>query len=227
MILFDETTRKKLIDLYQNKNIYLEGNIIKLIDGSTDEEFQNYLDICLTNDKDRRRKRLDITKEFQIQNTKLTQLNIENEKMMVEVKDTLKSVEESKNQIEVQNKELILWKEENQRISEELVEQMKKSESARVDAENAKKNVENDLDVLQKKTQFEMINTIVKSALYIIIGVGISTTLLFIFAIMKNKETQLIGSTWSNMFGILLTNSFSVVGTIMGVKYASGKSELV
>ena len=33
MILFDETTRKKLIDLYQNKNIYLEGNIIKLIDG--------------------------------------------------------------------------------------------------------------------------------------------------------------------------------------------------
>lgn len=225
MILFDETTRKKLIDLYQNKNIYLEGNIIKLIDGSTDEEFQNYLDICLTNDKDRRRKRLDITKEFQIQNTKLTQLNIENEKMMVEVKDTLKSVEESKNQIELQNKELIVWKEENQRISEELVEQMKKSESARVDAENAKKNVENDLDVLQKKTQFEMINTIVRSALYIIIGVGISTTLLFIFAIMKNKETQLIGSTWSNMFGILLTNSFSVVGTIMGVKYASEKKQ--
>ena len=214
MILFDETTRKKLIDLYQNKNIYLEGNIIKLIDGSTDEEFQNYLDICLTNDKDRRRKRLDITKEFQIQNTKLTQLNIENEKMMVEVKDTLKS-----------DKELIVWKEENQRISEELVEQMKKSESARVDAENAKKNVENDLDVLQKKTQFEMINTIVRSALYIIIGVGISTTLLFIFAIMKNKETQLIGSTWSNMFGILLTNSFSVVGTIMGVKYASEKKQ--
>ena len=211
MILFDETTRKKLIDLYQNKNIYLEGNIIKLIDGSTDEEFQNYLDICLTNDKDRRRKRLDITKEFQIQNTKLTQLNIENEKMMVEVKDTLKSVEESKNQIELQNKELIVWKEENQRISEELVEQMK--------------NVENDLDVLQKKTQFEMINTIVRSALYIIIGVGISTTLLFIFAIMKNKETQLIGSTWSNMFGILLTNSFSVVGTIMGVKYASEKKQ--
>ena len=225
MILFDETTRKKLIDLYQNKNIYLEGNIIKLIDGSTDEEFQNYLDICLTNDKDRRRKRLDITKEFQIQNTKLTQLNIENEKMMVEVKDTLKSVEESKNQIELQNKELIVWKEENQRISEELVEQMKKSESARVDAENAKKNVENDLDVLQKKTQFEMRNTIVRSALYIIIGVGISTTLLFIFAIMKNKETQLIGSTWSNMFGILLTNSFSVVGTIMGVKYASEKKQ--
>jgi len=40
-------------------------------------------------------------------------------------------------------------------------------------------------------------------------------------AIAYDKETQIIGSTWSNMFGILLTNAFSIVGTIMGVKYAN------
>jgi hypothetical protein len=43
-------------------------------------------------------------------------------------------------------------------------------------------------------------------------------------AIINDKETQIIGSTWSNMFGILLTNAFSIVGTIMGVKYASEKN---
>jgi hypothetical protein len=44
-------------------------------------------------------------------------------------------------------------------------------------------------------------------------------------ALMSGTDTQIIGSTWSNMFGILLTNAFSIVGTIMGVKYATEKSE--
>jgi hypothetical protein len=44
-------------------------------------------------------------------------------------------------------------------------------------------------------------------------------------AMMTGKDTQIIGSTWSNMFGILLTNAFSIVGTIMGVKYASESKE--
>jgi hypothetical protein len=39
----------------------------------------------------------------------------------------------------------------------------------------------------------------------------------------SGTDTQIIGSTWSNMFGILLTNAFSIVGTIMGVKYATDK----
>jgi hypothetical protein len=52
-------------------------------------------------------------------------------------------------------------------------------------------------------------------------GVGITTTILYIISIFTGKDTQIIGSTWSNMFGILLTNAFSIVGTIMGVKYAN------
>ena len=38
-----------------------------------------------------------------------------------------------------------------------------------------------------------------------------------------SKESHDIGSVWGNMFGILLTNAFSIIGTIMGVKYASEK----
>jgi hypothetical protein len=44
-------------------------------------------------------------------------------------------------------------------------------------------------------------------------------------SLFMNKDTQIIGSTWSNMFGILLTNAFSIIGTIMGVKYASKEKD--
>ena len=90
-------------------------------------------------------------------------------------------------------------------------------------ADEAKDEALNDLDLLQKRTQFELIGTIVKVALWIIAGVGIATTLLYIFALfLSDVDATLIGNTWSNLFGILLTNSFSIIGTIMGVKYASG-----
>jgi hypothetical protein len=225
MILLDDKTKKVLIDLYQQKNIGLEGNITRFLDVSDDEEFKKYVDECINKDKEARKKRLEITKQIQTQNKDLLTLNDDNKRIMDELQNTIKSVEDSKQQIELQNKELVAWKEDNQRMGDELVEEMKKSELARLEAENAKKNVENDLDVLQKKTQYELINTIVRSALYVIIGVGIITTFLYIIAIFSGKETQIIGSTWSNMFGILLTNAFSIVGTIMGVKYASENKE--
>jgi hypothetical protein len=74
---------------------------------------------------------------------------------------------------------------------------------------------------MQKRTQFELIGTIVKVALWVILGVGVITTLVFMIALFAGKDTAVIGSTWSNIIGILLTNSFSIIGTIMGVKYAS------
>jgi hypothetical protein len=150
-------------------------------------------------------------------------LNAENQKILEELQSTLKEVEDSKMTFEVQNRELNEWKSDNIRLTEELKVEMVKSERARVDAETAKQHAENDLDVLQKKTQFELINTIVKVALYVIIGVGLTTTALYTVALFTDQDTQIIGSTWSNMFGILLTNAFSIVGTIMGVKYASEK----
>ena len=95
---------------------------------------------------------------------------------------------------------------------------------SQAEAENAKTHAENDLELIQKKSQFELIGTIVKVALWVIMGVGITTTIMFLIALFAGVDTSVIGSTWSNIIGILLTNAFSIVGTIMGVKYASEKN---
>jgi len=106
--------------------------------------------------------------------------------------------------------------------NEELLEEL---QSVLCETEKSRDKAIEDLDYLQKKNQFELINIIVRVALMIIIGVGITTTGLYLVAILTGKETDVIGSTWSNMFGMLLTSSFSIVGTIMGVKYASKNND--
>jgi PAS domain S-box-containing protein len=109
-------------------------------------------------------------------------------------------------------------------LSKDLQIELEKSEQLKNAIEKEKDAALNDLDVIIKKGQSELIKVIVKCALAVIIGVGIVTTLLYWAAIITNKETQIIGSTWSNMFSVLLTNAFSIVGTIMGIKYATQES---
>jgi flagellar biosynthesis GTPase FlhF len=224
-MILDKNTKKQLIDLFKTKNIGLEGNVVKLIDPEGDEEFAAYLKQCIEKDTASRRKRLEMTKQVQTQNAELTKLNQANEKMMEELQETLKNVEESKTTFEVQNRELNEWKQENLRLTEELKNEMVKSEQARIFAESAKDEAENNLDLIQKKTQFELINNIVRVALYVIIGVGTITTGIYVYSMTIGMDTDIIGSTWSNMFGILLTNSFSIVGTILGVKYGASPNK--
>lgn len=81
--------------------------------------------------------------------------------------------------------------------------------------------IEHELEILQKKTQNKLIETIVRVALLVILGTGVITTGLYVYAMSHGYELKIIEATWSNMFGILLTNSFSIIGTIMGVKYAN------
>jgi methyl-accepting chemotaxis protein len=109
-------------------------------------------------------------------------------------------------------------------LSENLAIELKNSQNLKDSIEREKDAALNDLDVMMKKSQSELIKVIVKCALSVIVGVGIVTTALYWLAIITNKETQIIGSTWSNMFSVLLTNAFSIVGTIMGIKYATQES---
>jgi hypothetical protein len=220
MIKLDKNSEDNLIKLFESKNVGLEGNVIKLIESDNDL-FKDYLKKCTDKDKDSRRKRLEITKKIQLQNNELSDLNEQNQKMMEDLQSTLKEAEEQKVKIEGQNGELINWREENEKIQQELQKEMIKSESARIRAEEAKTNAINDLDILQKKNQTELISTIVRVALYIIVGVGIVTTGVYVFTLVMGKDTQVISAAWSNIFGILLTNAFSIVGTIMGIKYAT------
>ena len=110
-------------------------------------------------------------------------------------------------------------------LSKDLQIELDNSQKLKNAIEIEKDAALNDLDVMMKKSQSELIKTIVKVALAVIVGVGVVTTSLYWMAIITNQDTQIIGSTWSNMFSVLLTNAFSIVGTIMGIKYATQDSK--
>jgi methyl-accepting chemotaxis protein len=109
-------------------------------------------------------------------------------------------------------------------LTKNLTVELENSQKLKDSIEKEKDAALNDLDVIIKKGQSELIKVIVKCALGVIVGVGIVTTILYWVAIVTNQDTQIIGSTWSNMFSVLLTNAFSIVGTIMGIKYATQDS---
>ena len=116
--------------------------------------------------------------------------------------------------VQAKNLELVKWKNENEKINAELKEALES-------AEKAKESAVSDLDLLQKRTQYHLIETIVKVSLWIVCAVGVVTTVMFSITLLMGTENKIVESMWSNMFGILLTNCFSIIGTIMGVKYAS------
>ncbi len=128
-------------------------------------------------------------------------------------------------QVQSQNKDLEAAAAENEKLMAELKDALEESNELRAQAEQSMDKALQDLELMQKRSQFELIGTIVRVALVIIVGVGVLTTVMYGLALVSGTDTQIIGSTWSNMFGILLTNAFSIVGTIMGVKYATEKSE--
>ena len=189
--------KEVLLHFAKNKKIYLEGNILKVLKANGDIEFQKYLDTCKEKDTTARKKRLQVTKQVQKQNKDLVAKQEENDSLMEELQSAL---EEAKN---------AEWE----------------ADKLRQEAEKGKEQALEDLELMQKKTQFELIGKIVTVALWVILGVGLITTLLFAFTLVTGEENPILESTWSNLFGILLTNSFSIIGTIMGVKYASEKDK--
>lgn len=208
----DKNTRDLLLQIQKDKRLTLEGNILKVLESEEgDVEFATYLYEALDKDKLARRKRLEVTKQVQQQNTELLNWKKENE----DLTDTLKT---ALNTAEISKEEALVAK-------EEADEARILADDLRLESEKAKDAALTDLDVIQKRSQTELISTIVKVALIVIVSVGIITTIMYSIAMFTGKDTQIIGSTWSNMFGILLTNAFSIVGTIMGVKYASEKKD--
>jgi len=196
MIEVTEHTRNVLLEVAKKRKIYVEGSFLKILKAPKgDKEFEDYLKLCKEKDITTRKKRLEVTKQVQSQNKELVAKQEETDALMIELQEALESAKNAE------------WE----------------AEKLREEAEKGKEKALEDLDLMQKRSQFELIGTIVRVALVIIIGVGIVTTIMYGIAMMSGQDTQIIGSTWSNMFGILLTNAFSIVGTIMGVKYASEK----
>ena len=121
--------------------------------------------------------------------------------------------------------ESVINKKKIDTLSQNLQIELDNSQKLKNAIELEKDAALNDLDMMMKKSQSELIKVIVKVALAVIVGVGLVTTALYWMAIVTNQDTQIIGSTWSNMFSVLLTNAFSIVGTIMGIKYATQETK--
>ena len=237
MIKVTEHTRNVLLEVAKKRKVYVEGNFLKILsapDGDT--EFEEYLKICKEKDSDKRRQRLEVTKQVQSQNRDLEQAAKENVRVNKQLEKALDEAEAAKNKAE----ELLITskahfrntekkeKEQNQKLTEALKEAEqahKETHRLRLEAENAKSKAEQDLSLLQKKTQTELMGNIVRVALWVIMGVGLLTTALYVFVMVRGLDAKIIESTWSNLFGILLTNSFSIIGTIMGVKHATKDKE--
>ena len=128
-------------------------------------------------------------------------------------------------EVQQQNRELEEAAKENASLMEDLKIALEEAEDSKAEAEKLRDDAMQDLELLQQKTQFELIGQIVKVALLVIVGVGLITSFMYGIAIVSDNETEIIGPAWSNMFSILLTNAFSIVGTIMGVKYATEKEK--
>jgi len=221
MIKIDKKTKDQLLEMYKTKKISLEGNILKVIDPDGDVEFEAYIKESIEKDKDNRRKRLEITKQIQSKNTELVKSEKENERDNKQLKLALEKAEESNKAMLVSKHDAESALEDAQKAKIDAENARIEAEKARHEAEQAKNLAENDLELMQKKTQFELIGSIVKVALWVIMGVGGLVTAVYLIALFKGLNTDVIGSTWTNIVSILLTNSFSIVGTIMGVKYAN------
>lgn len=166
--------RRALVDLATDRGVYLEGNVLKVLEAGDDQEFDDYLREATDRDTAARKKRLEVTKRVQAQNLELQEAGVA------------------------------------------LKEALQLAEGARTAAEQ-------DLDTLQKKTQSRLMYRVVMVSLGLIVGVGTSSTLLYVVALATGRDTALLGNAWSSMLGILLTNSFSIIGTLMGVKYAAAR----
>jgi hypothetical protein len=218
-MVVNKETRDLLLEIQKTKRLLLEGNLLKIIEADEgDTVFADYLKEATEKDKAARRRRLEVTKQVQEQNSDLLNWQRENQHLTDNLKDALTNADSAATAA-------LVAKEEAERLKEEAVRLKDEAEQSKEKAEAAKDAALTDLDVLQKKSQTELISTIVKVALLVILSVGVITTVMYGIAMMTGKDTQIIGSTWSNMFGILLTNAFSIVGTIMGVKYASESKE--
>tara|TARA_R100001460_G_scaffold19963_1_gene41460 strand:- start:640 stop:1227 length:588 start_codon:yes stop_codon:yes gene_type:complete len=179
-----------------SKKVFLEGNILKLLRAEEgDTEINDYLTACKDKDQSARKKRLAITKKIQSQNRELIDADKANNALMRQISESLEQTKIAKDE----------------------------ADKARHEAELLRDAAVEDLDALQKRVQTELIGTIVRVSLIVICSVGLLTTGLYIYVMSIGADTKIVESTWSNLFGILLTNSFSIIGTIMGVKYATEK----
>ena len=200
MIEITEHTRNVLLEVAKKRKVYVEGNFLKILKApSGDDEFEEYLRICKEKDSKKRKNRLEITKQIQKQNNELEKAQKENKRVNRQLNKAVDEAIEQKTKAE----ELLITgkqhfrnaekreKEQNQKLTEALKEAEEahiETQRLKLEAENAKSKAEQDLSLLQKKTQTELMGSIVRVALWVIMGVGLVTTALYVFVMMRGLD---------------------------------------
>lgn len=219
MISFPREVEESLMQLAVDNNVLIGGKIAKVI-RSDNTDFQEYLKKVVEKEKSLRLVRLSNNKQ-----TQKTMQDLKGSKAELEGKT--QDLEESKNQLEVKATLLEEKVQENRVLVQEIQQALEvaetaqeNAEQARILADSARIHAEKDLQLLQQKRQFDLVEDIVQVALKSIMGLQFSITILYIVALITEVQVEVIGDVWANTIGILITNFFSIIGTILGVKYA-------
>ena len=151
----------------RERKVYVEGNFLKVLQSDDNaDDFQEYLKVCKEKDTLSRKKRLEITKQIQQQNTELVSIAKENERVNEQLTTALKEA-----QVQREN-----------------------AQKAQNEAEKLRDEAVEDLEFIQKKKQTELMGSIVKVALWVILGVGIITTALYVFVLLQGHDAKIIES---------------------------------
>ena len=121
-----KSTRDILLEIAKHKRVYVEGNFLKLIEPEEgDEEFEEYLKLCKEKDSTSRRKRLEVTKQVQKQNSELEKAQKENKRVNRQLEKALNEAIDSAEQSKKSKEEAETAKEELE-VALQLAEQSKK-----------------------------------------------------------------------------------------------------
>ena len=104
MIKLNEETRRALVQLAEETQVYPEGNFLKLLDAENDAAFLDYISKSLERDRFMRQRRLEITKQIQIQNRELTTSNGKISRLNDELVIALEEQKKAKDQLVVANR---------------------------------------------------------------------------------------------------------------------------
>ena len=136
MIVFDSKSKKQLIDLFEQKRMGIEGNILKLIDVEGDEKFAEYIQNSVEKDKDNRKKRLEITKQIQIQNKELTESKKELEGSQKSLQESLEQIQASMEEVQSAKDQAEKMRLEAEKAKEEADKEKEKEADTSIGAEN-------------------------------------------------------------------------------------------
>jgi hypothetical protein len=114
--------------------------------------------------------------------------------------------------------EALNQKSELERAHKKIKQQYELLKKEKAKVEDDVCTLEKNLKVLREKNQLKLMNNVVNICLRIIIGIGLSCSIILVVMILFGKQSDLVESTWSQSILLMLSNSFSIIATIQGVK---------